>query len=155
MLVYRIVHKKYAGSLFAGGLAGRWNGEGRKVLYTAENVALAYLETMYSRKGLGYNADFRIMVIGLPPDVQLAEVQMGDLPDGWRDFRNYEVCQRIGNKWFDEAGSLCLKVPSAVVSANYNVVINTLHVDYKNVTLVDVLDFVPDQRLEDLIRRHS
>lgn len=46
MLVYRIVHKKYAESLFASGLEGRWNSDGRKVLYAAESISLAYLETL-------------------------------------------------------------------------------------------------------------
>ena len=61
MLVYRIVHKRYADSLFASGLEGRWNSEGKKVLYTAESISLAYLETLAHRKGLGFNKDFKII----------------------------------------------------------------------------------------------
>lgn len=154
MLVYRIVHKKYARSLFAGGMEGRWNSEGRKVLYTAGNVSLAYLETLHHRRGLGFNNDFRIMVIYLPPDASFLDIASSRLPANWRSFRNYDACQRIGDDWFDRAEHLCLRVPSAVVPENQNVLINTLHTDYKKVKLVETLSFTPDERLEEVIKRY-
>lgn len=155
MLVYRIAHKKYANSLFASGLEGRWNSEGKKVLYTAENISLAYLETMNYRKGLGYNDDFKIMVINLPPNSNLLFAETDTLPKNWRDFRNYGECQIIGNEWYDAAQHLALKVPSAVVPENYNVIINTTHPDYKNVELIEVLPFHPDERLELIIKKYK
>lgn len=155
MLVYRIVHKKYANALFAGGLAGRWNSEGKKVLYTAESVSLAYLETMHYRKGFGFNSDFRIMIIRLPSTALFLEVIKTELPGNWRDFRNYQDCRKIGDEWFDHAGHLCLKVPSAVVPENCNIVINTLHKGYQEVELIDTLDFIPDERLENIIKNHK
>lgn len=154
MLVYRIVHKKYADTLFAGGLAGRWNSEGKKVLYTAESVSLAYLETLHQRRGLGFNDDFRIMVIYIPSDASLQDITSSQLPRDWRNFRNYEACQRLGNDWFDRSEHLCLRVPSAVVPENRNVVINTLHPDYAEVKLIEALNFTPDERLEEIIKQH-
>lgn len=155
MLVYRIVHKKYADSLFASGLEGRWNSEGKKVLYTSENISLAYLETLAHRKGLGFNKDFRIMVIKIPNTAEVQTVLSSDLLKNWRDFRNYSDCQKIGNTWFDADEKLCLKVPSAVVPENWNVVINTFHKDYKKVKLIDVLNFEPDDRLETIIKNNQ
>ncbi len=155
MLVYRIVHKKYSETLFASGLEGRWNSEGKKVLYTSESVALAYLENMTYRKGFGFNQDFRIMVIKLPQNARFQEIKTADLPNNWRDFRNFKECQRFGNLWFDDAEFLGLKVPSAVIPENNNVVINTSHKDFKKVKLIDTLDFVPDERLETIIKNHQ
>ncbi|RYE25076.1 MAG: RES domain-containing protein [Sphingobacteriaceae bacterium] len=155
MLVYRIVHKKYADTLFASGIEGRWNAEGKKVLYTAESISLAYLETLAHRKGLGFNKDFRIMVIQVPDESQFQIVESTDLPKTWRDFRNYAECQKIGNQWFDAEEKLCLKVPSAVVPENWNVVINTFHQDFKKVKLIEVLDFNPDDRLEQIIKQYK
>ncbi len=155
MLVYRIVHKKYAGALFAGGLAGRWNGETKKVLYTAESISLAYLETMHYRKGFGFNADFRIMIIKLLSNASFLEVNASELPGNWRDFRNYGECRKIGDEWFDRMEHLCLKVPSAVVPENCNIIINTLHRDYQKVKLIDTLDFIPDERLENIIKSYK
>lgn len=155
MLVYRIVHKKYADTLFASGLEGRWNSEGKKVLYTSESVSLAYLETLAHRKGLGFNKDFRIMVIEIPNQLAFQTVETSKLSKNWRDFRNYSDCQKIGNAWFDADEKLCLKVPSAVVPENWNVVINTFNKDFKKVKLIDVLDFEPDDRLEQIIKQYK
>ena len=154
-LVYRIVHKKYAKSLLASGLPGRWNSDGKKVLYTTESVSLAYLETMYYRKGLGYNEDFKIMVIYLPENTTYQEVSSQELPKNWRDFRNYDSCQNIGNDWYNRCKHLCLRVPSAVVPENRNIVINTLHPAYESIRLLETLDFVPDERLEELISQYK
>lgn len=155
MLVFRIVHKKYSDSLFASGLEGRWNSEGKKVLYTAESISLAYLETMAHRKGLGFNRDFKIMIIKIPNTSDFKIVDSGDLPKHWRDFRNYSACQKIGDAWFEEREKLILKVPSAVVPENYNIVINTFHKDFSKVKLIDILDFEPDDRLEQIIKNYS
>lgn len=155
MLVYRIAHRKYANELFASGIAGRWNGDGQRVIYTAESIALAYLETLSYRKGLGFNSDFRIMVIELAANSSVQEVNPTELPKSWRSFRNYDVCQRIGNHWFEDCRHLCLKVPSAVVVENSNMVINTLHPGFKDVKLVATLNFIPDERLEDVIKNHQ
>lgn len=155
MLVYRIVHEKYSTTLFASGLEGRWNSDGKKVLYTAESVSLAYLETMNYRKGFGFNNDFKIMVIQLPTIIDWLMVESNHLPKNWRDFRNYQDCQKIGDDWFDAAKDLALKVPSAVVPENFNVVINTLHPAYKKVKLIDVLGFYPDERLELILKKYK
>lgn len=153
MLVYRIVHKMYADTLFASGLQGRWNSEGKKVLYTSESVSLAYLENMAQRRGFGFNDDFRIMVIEIPSKTPFYEVKLSELPEGWRSFRNYVECQQIGDDWFDRSEFLYMKVPSAVVMENCNIVINSFHKDYKKVKLLDVLHFYPDSRLKELIER--
>ena len=57
--------------------------------------------------------------------------------------------------WFDTNEKLCLKVPSAVVPENWNVVINTFHKDFKKVKLIDILDFEPDDRLEQIIKQNK
>lgn len=155
MLVYRIVHRKYANSLYASGLEGRWNLEGQKVLYTAENIALSYLELMYQRKSLGFNSDFKIMLISLPDSATFSEINEKNLNKDWRDFRNYSECQKLALKWFLEKKDLYLKVPSAVVPQNFNIVINTEHQDFSGIKLIEVLDFVPDSRLENILKKYS
>jgi len=153
MLVYRIVHQRYADTLFVSGLGGRWNSNGKKVLYTSESVSLAYLENMAHRRGFGFNTDFRIMVIEIPSELPFQEVKLSDLPKDWRSFQNYDDCQKIGDAWLDKAELLYMKVPSAVVMENCNVVINALHPSYGHVKLLDVLDFYPDNRLEEIIKQ--
>ena len=155
MLVYRIVHKKYSSSLFASGLKGRWNSSGKKVIYTAESIPLAFLENMVRRQGVGFNSDFRILFIDIPDSIGILTVNVSNLEDGWRDFKDYSKCQPIGDKWYDEGKKMILKVPSAVLPDSFNYVINTEFSDYGLVRLIEVTDLVPDDRIEDILKRYS
>ena len=154
MLVYRIVHKKYSTSLYASGLKGRWNSLGKKVIYAAESIPLAFLENMVRRQGVGFNTDFKIMFIDIPDNLKLLTVNVSDLEDGWRDFRDYSKCQTIGDKWYDAGKTLILKVPSAVLPASFNYIINTELSDYGFVKLIEVTDLIPDDRIEEILKRY-
>lgn len=153
MLVYRITLKQFSTELFAPGIAGRWNGAGRKVLYSAESIALAFLENMVRRQGVGFNNDFKTMIIEIPDELKILELHARELPPEWRSINNYSKCQPFGNKWFDENIYPVLKVPSAVLPDTFNYVINTMHADYKKVRLLAVTELVPDERIEDLLKR--
>lgn len=155
MLVYRIVHKKYSNSLFASGMEGRWNSKGNKVLYCAESIALAFLENMIRRQGVGFNDDFKIMFVEIPSKATTTAISIDDLDAGWRDFNNYPKCQASGDTWYYERKDLLLKVPSAVLPESCNFVINTEHPDYKKVKILEVTKLVPDKRIEDILKRYS
>ena len=154
MLVYRIVHKTYSTSLFASGLKGRWNSAGKKVIYTAESIPLAFLENMVRRQGVGFNKDFRIMIIEIPDSIIISSINLSDLEDGWRDFRDYSKCQPIGDKWYDEGKVMVLKVLSAVLPEAFNYVINSEFSDYGMIKLITTTDLVPDERLEDILKKY-
>ncbi len=153
MLVYRITHKIYSTSLVAPGFSGRWNGAERKVIYTAESIALAFLENLIRRQGLGFNHDFKTMIIEVPDTLKITTVKAMDLPSGWRDFRDYTKCQPIGNKWYDKGETPLLKVPSALLPDAFNYVINSTHRDYKKIKLLKTTDLIPDERIEALLKR--
>ena len=155
MLVYRIVHKKYSTNLFASGLKGRWNSFGKKVLYAAESIPLAFLENMVRRQGVGFNKDFRIMFIDVPDSLKILTVDVSDLEDGWRDFRDYSKCQTIGDKWYDDGKIMILKVPSAVLPDSFNYVVNSELPDYGLIKLIEVTDLIPDERIEDILKRYK
>jgi RES domain-containing protein len=153
MLVYRIVHKTYSTDLFAPGLKGRWNSAGKKVIYAAESIPLAFLENMVRRQGVGFNKDFRIMIIEIPDRVKIAAIIPSDLEDGWRDSRDYSKCQRVGDKWYDEGKTMVLKVPSAIVPEAFNYIINSEFPDHGMIKLVSTTDLVPDERIEDILKK--
>jgi RES domain-containing protein len=155
MLVYRIVHKLYSNNLFASGATGRWNSAGNKVIYTAESIPLAFLENMVRRQGVGFNKDFKIMFIEISDNTLITNIDVAQLKDGWRDFHDYSKCQHPGDVWYNEGKALILKVPSAVLPEAFNYVINTQHPDYKLVTLVATTALVPDERIEDILKKYS
>jgi len=154
MLFYRIVHKMYSNSLFASGVRGRWNSAGNKVLYAAESIPLAFLEIMVRRQGVGFNNDFQIMIISILDPVSMEVVNLADLSPTWRDPNDYSACLPLGDRWFREAKSIALKVPSAVMPEAYNYVINTMHADYNQVSLAGVTNLVPDPRIDEILKKY-
>ncbi|HEU4633667.1 MAG TPA: RES family NAD+ phosphorylase [Flavisolibacter sp.] len=155
MLVYRITHKIYSKQLFASGLEGRWNGDGKKVIYTAGSVALAFLENMIRRQGVGFNSDFKTMIIEIPDDLKIQVIKNENLAAGWREFTDYSKCQPLGNAWFDKGEKPVLKVPSAVLPEEFNYVINAAHPDFKKIKLVETTELIPDERIEDILKNYS
>ncbi|AMP97776.1 hypothetical protein AY601_0835 [Pedobacter cryoconitis] len=154
MIVFRIGHKNYAGSLTASGANGRWASAGKPVIYCAENIPLAFMENMVRRQGVGFNQDFKTVFIEIPDDLLISTVEESKLDPDWRDPYDYSHCQPIGNKWFDDLRIPVLKVPSAVMPECNNYVINTLHPDFKKIKLIAVTDLVPDARIEDILKKH-
>jgi RES domain-containing protein len=155
MLVYRIVFEKYSRKLIAPGFAGRWNGSGRKVIYSAESVALAFLENMVRRQGVGFNHDFKTMILEIPDNLKIQVVGTDGLSAGWRKFTGYSVCQPIGNAWYDAGDIPVLKVPSAVLPDSFNYVINSQHPDFKKIELVQVADLIPDERIDAILKKYA
>lgn len=155
MLVYRITHKSFSKDLYATGTQGRWNGDRRKIIYSAESIPLAFLENMVRRQGVGFNDDFKIMIIEIPDSLKITIINADDLKTGWRDFRNYSICQALGNRWYDDGETPVLKVPSAVLLGAFNYVINSAHADFEKIKLIATTNLVPDERIEDILKGYS
>jgi RES domain-containing protein len=155
MLVCRITHKDYSKSLLASGIEGRWNSAGKKVIYCAESVALAFLENMIRRQGAGFNNLFRIMIVEIPDDLAIQTIKPADIKAGWRDSKNYSFCQVLGDRWFQDGKVPVLRVPSAVLPQSCNYVINTTHTDYKKIRLLKTTHLIPDPRIDEILKNTS
>lgn len=110
---------------------------------------------MIRRQGVGFNDDFKIMIIQVPDDIAISTINDRDLRSGWRGLDNYFECQQLGNKWYEEGQTLLLKVPSGVLPEEFNFVINTIHKDYKKVKLIEVTSLIPDERIEGILKKYS
>ena len=97
----------------------------------------------------------KIMFIEVPSNRKITFINNGDLDKDWRNFDNYTKCQLVGDKWYNENMSLLLKVPSAVLPEAFNYVINTEYKDYKKVKLLEVTDLIPDERIEEILKKYS
>lgn len=155
MIVFRIGHKDYAATLSASGVNSRWVSAGKHVIYCAENVPLAFLESMIRRQGVGFNDDFKTVCIAIPDDLVILSVDEQALDPDWRHPYDYSHCQPHGNKWFDDMRVPVLRVPSAVMPGSYNYVINTLHPDFKQIRIIAVTSLVPDERIEDILKKQG
>jgi RES domain-containing protein len=155
MLAYRIVHKQFSNSLNCSGIAGRWNLAGQRVLYAADSIPLAFLENMIRRQGVGFNEDFKIMVVEIPDNLPLTTIEATILKTGWRSMNQYAQTQLLGSSWFVSAATLVLKVPSAVLPSSYNLVMNSTHPSFSKIKLLAVTDLVPDERIEAILKQQK
>lgn len=147
MLVFRICHKKWSKSLKASGVAARWNSTGKYVIYTASSRALACLENIVHRSGLGSNELFRTVVIEVPTDISIIEVDIKTLPKDWIKSNTSSFCRKYGDRWIAQSKSCILKVPSAIIPFEYNYLLNTLHPEFPKIIIHHFENFRFDVRL--------
>lgn len=147
MLLYRIIFSKYAEAKYAPGISGRWNREGERVLYTSSSPSLAMSETMAHRLGQGFlSSGFSLITFKLPNDIPMDEISLKQLPANWRLYASYRKSQTLGSAWYQKKAGLLLRVPSAVVPADFNVLINAAHPAYEKVRVEKREAFPFDER---------
>ena len=151
MIVFRIVHKTFSQSLVGAGQPGRWNKSGQKVIYAAESIALAFLESMIRRQGVGFNEDFKIMFLEIPKDLSISTIDPASLSPGWDEIRNHSVSQELSLSWYASLQAPVLKVPSVVLPHSFNFIINTEHKDFNKIKIIDLTPLVPDPRIESIL----
>jgi RES domain-containing protein len=128
---WRIVKSKHTKRAFDGEGAriagGRWNKIGTPMIYTADSLALAALETIVHLpdaallKKLFYQIPVRIdqeLILSLNPN---------KLPSDWRRIPPPDSTQTMGSDWTLNEQSVILKVPSTIIQEEFNYLINPLH----------------------------
>ena len=152
MIVYRIVHKSVKQLLSGSGLDARWCSGGRKVIYTSSSIALACLENILRRSGSGFASDFKTIFYEIPGKTHIDEIKLKDLTGNWRLNSSYYYCQSLGNKWYDSKNAFILKTPSAIIPNEYNFTIKTTSPNINRIKIVDEKSFLPDERLEQILK---
>ncbi len=151
MEVFRIVKKDFAANLYASGRANRWNVDDQFVIYTGGSRSLSTLELIVHKNAIEPTFKYQVMIISIADEEELfTSVLQADLSKSWRTMTAYPELQNIGSKWYQSNQSLVLKVPSAVITKEYNYIINTRHADFAaKVSLVRSEDYFWDNRLLD------
>jgi RES domain-containing protein len=146
--VWRVVTQRYADTAFSGEGArlygGRWNPKGLAMIYTAETQSLALLEMLVQDAPL--HARY-VMIPARVPEQIVAHIDQTTLPSDWRELSARTELQRIGATWIHAATSAVLAVPSAVVPAEFNYLLNPTHPDYALLEIGTRTEWLTDQRL--------
>jgi RES domain-containing protein len=149
MQVWRLFPGRFRDSAFTGvgGLyaARRWNHLGTPMVYTSMSRALAALEFFVNLEPNEAPTDLLIAEASVP-DESIEQLKLSELGRKWRAL-NDERCRDIGSKWAASLRSLALKVPSAVVEGDWNVLLNPKHAGMANVMIGAVKPFRFDERL--------
>jgi len=152
MIVYRISKGKYKDDLSGTGAqqyGGRWNNKGVKMLYTASSIALAMSEVaVHVPYGILPKDYFVISIIIPDSSIKSLDVPLLEATHlNWQQIPYSYETQVIGDNFINEGTSLALKVPSAVVPGDYNLILNPNHTDYHKVKVVEVKPFSFDKRI--------
>ena len=146
MTVYRISGKNYSRDLTGTGSylhGGRWNPRGIHMVYTSESVSLAALEIIVNLSSTIVKKDLFLTEIDVP---ETEVIQQRDLPDHWDAYPHSAATVNIGRE-FIQSGKLCLKVPSAVITSEHNLLLNPESASFDQVKILDSRPFILDRRL--------
>jgi len=150
MLLYRIAKAAYIRDLTGLGpklYGGRWNHRGVPVIYTAESRSLATVEYLVHLSFAHAPADLSIATLEVPDAATTRTVRARSLSKRWRDTPAPSELADIGSEWARLGKTLLLRVPSAVVDHEHNVLINPAHSEMRRVKLVSVEPLRLDERL--------
>jgi RES domain-containing protein len=151
MRLYRIARTLHIRDLSGVGArlyGGRWNRRGTSILYASPTRALATVEYLVHVPISLAPAGLSIATIEVPDDAPADEIDPSVLPPEWRRHPPPPGLAAIGTEWAQSpAHALLLKVPSAVVEGEMNVLIDPLHPGMEGVELADSRPYTFDHRL--------
>jgi RES domain-containing protein len=147
---WRICKSRYAAQAFDGEGArvygGRWNSPGTRVAYASESVALATLEVLVGLQDTSLLTSYSLIKVEFPEEL-MERLDRRRLPSDWSQHPPTPETQRIGDLWVAEARSAVLQVPSAVVEAEHNYLLNPAHQRFGRIVVHRPKPFRLDPRL--------
>lgn len=144
---YRVTRDAYAQDAATalsgiGGLVsdGRWNSQGRKIVYASESATLCLLErVVHADEWIAERHADRVMLkIKLPP-VNFFHYTANELASSdpnWQAEGSI-LCRRLGDAWLRSKATCALVVPSAANPLDHNILFNPEVDEFKDVVLAN------------------
>ncbi|AFL79905.1 hypothetical protein Aeqsu_0392 [Aequorivita sublithincola DSM 14238] len=148
MRIYRITRTQYIDDLSGEGArlyGGRWNRVGDAVVYFAENLSLCLLEIIVHVDYAGIPLDYSFIEVEIP-DSTIKIIQSIDFIESkWSSEEAVNKLQTLGSSWLKKKESLAMKVPSAVMHQDNNILVNPSHKDFAKLKIIRTgkMDFDP------------
>jgi len=128
---YRIFKTRFAKTWFDGEGAflfgGRWNSKGTRVLYAAGSLSLAVLEMLVHLDSAELLASYSYASLEFEDEDVLNVEDFRKLPKNWSSSPPPLAIQRTGDEWVASNRSLALRVPTSVVTGEFNYLVNVAH----------------------------
>lgn len=149
MRLYRFGKQPYIQDLSGqGGLyhGGRWHQKGTQLLYTAEHLSLAKLETLANSPILPIN--YFALTLEAPGDSSIRHLEASELPTDWAGLPYPTELAALTEQWLREARFWLLRVPSAHSPTEYNYLLNPLHPAHQTLRIISLEPHPFDRRLK-------
>lgn len=148
MRVWRITRSVHAAYPLSGEGAARsgnrWNSRGVRIGYTSTSRPLAVLEMLVHVAQESLPEDIVLIPIDVPGDLI---VELETPPNNWNALPYSSQGRHTGDRWAHDKKSAALLVPSAVLAAEQNLLINPLHPDFPKVKIHTPETHAIDRRL--------
>jgi RES domain-containing protein len=149
MRIWRIAQHRYALDRLCAGSAlygGRWNPVGLPALYCGASIAICALEK-FVHIGSAPLPALVLVAVDVPDQSKVLSPTASELPSGWDELPTSVSAQALGRGWLERGQALAMRVPSAVLPEESNVILNPRHPDFEHVTLTVVRAFSFEQRM--------
>lgn len=147
---WRLIHKNRIEAAFSGEGArrtgGRWNSRGVRIVYAADSLALATLELMAHSVPYRALRNFVFFRIEIPVKF-IHTIDLKTLPKNWRYDPSPAANKKIGDSWIKKGDSPVIQIPSAVIPAGVNFLINPDHPDFRKINYGKPINFFLDERI--------
>lgn len=150
MNVFRIAKTGYVRDLSGTGAmlnGGRWNRKGIPLIYSAENRALATLEYVVHVPLSIVPKNLSMACLEIPDDILPLEIPVDGLPKNWRAYPPSPKLADLGSEWGLSNRSLLLRVPSAIVPSESNILVNPKHPEITRIKISHIENYAIDRRL--------
>ena len=110
---------------------GRWNDVGEPVVYAAQTISMAVLETAAHVVDMGLPLNRYLIEIEVPDEVwgHRAVIELASLPRTWASIPAGRASVAVGSKWLKAQTTLVLTVPSVIVPEEATTLLNPAHPD--------------------------
>ncbi len=153
MRVFRIEKRKYLDQTLSGlGAAmaerNRWNSRNTPLVYSAQARSLALIELLvHLDLRNGPPKELYYVEIDIPDELRIAQVEASALPQNWTCHPPGFRTQKRGDQFAKEQQAPVLRVPSSLVPREFNYLINPIHKDMANISVVSAEPLTLDGRL--------
>ncbi len=150
MKVYRVGRTQFAKDLTGEGArlyGGRWNHKLTPCLYTAETRALAVLEYTVNVNIEEIPRALSITTLEVPSD-NILQLPIEALPGNWQESPAPMSTKNLVTALLKAAQHPVIQIPSTVIPAEFNYIINPLHPSAIDYRIVSVEDFIYDVRIK-------
>lgn len=142
MILWRI--SNYADLSGKGGMIapGRWHRQGMPIVYCCDHPSTALLEILVHVDPEELPVDFQLLKIHCRDDIAVQTVGSDQI-----DLGNEEATQKSGTDWLLEGRFCFLKVPSVILPAASNILVNPNHPDAGKLVIDSAIRYPFDSRL--------
>lgn len=151
LVLWRLVSERWADRAFDGEGArrygGRWNLPGTPTVYTSTHLSLAALELFVHVDPADAPEEMVAIPARVPAGAVIDELEVADLPGGWRSYPAPEAVQQLGTDRLAEGKAAVLLVPSVVIPAERNAVLDPRHPGFAAIEIGEPEEFSFDPRM--------